>query len=55
MKITQHIEGYDPVMLKNILFCFKHKVTMKSFPYDDTRVSLLRNDARRILEWGGNV
>lgn len=51
MKITQHIEGYDPVMLKNILFCFKHKVIMKSFPYDDTKVSLLRNDARRILEW----
>lgn len=51
MKITQYIEGYDPVMLKNILFCFKHEIFMKSFPYDDTKVSSLRSDARRVLKW----
>lgn len=51
MKITQYIEGYDPVMLKNILFCFKRKIFMKSFPYDDTKVSSLRSDARRVLAW----
>lgn len=51
MKLTQYIEGYDPVMLKNALFCYRNKVKMCNFPIpEDVRIIDVKTDIRSLFK-----
>jgi len=50
MELTQYINGYDPVMLKNALFCYRNKVEMYNFPVpDDVRIIDIKTDLRSLF------
>lgn len=51
MKLTQYINGYDPVMLKNALFCYRNKIKMFNFPVpDDVRIIVIKTDIRSLFK-----
>ena len=51
MELTQYIEGYNPVLLKNALFCYRNKVEMINFPIpDDIRIIDIKTDIRSLFK-----
>ena len=50
MKLTQYLEGYDPIVLKNVLFCYKHNVPMYGFSnVDNVILYRIKNDVRQVI------
>ena len=50
MELTQYLEGYDPVVLKNVLFCYKNNVPMYGYSSaDDVILYRIKNDARYVI------
>jgi len=51
MELTQYIDGYEPVLLKNALFCYRNKVEMINFPIpDDIRIIDIKTDIRSLFK-----
>lgn len=54
MKPTQYIDGYDPSLLRNILFCYRNKVDMYGFKAPNgIRIIDLKTDVRWLLKLEG--
>ena len=50
MELAQYLEGYDPVVLKNVLFCYKNNIPMYGYSSsDDVILYRIKNDARYVI------
>lgn len=50
MKLIQYIDGYDPVILRNVLFCYKNNIPMYGYSgVDNVILYRIKNDVRQVI------
>lgn len=50
MELTKYLDGYDPVVLRNVLFCYKNKIPMYGFSdVDKIILYRIKNDVRQVI------
>ena len=50
MELTRYISGYDPVVLRNVLFCYKNNIPMYGYSeVDNVILYRIKNDVRQVI------